>query len=765
MILLLALVSPLSAQEDTPEDFLGNIPVVDRSDAQEEEVEECDEDDEECEVEECDEDDEECEEEEPLPRITFRVPFSDAQGGGIASGSAGLLEQRPDSVLASGGVVVKYRDLQISAEEIEVESETKIVHARGNVVLDQGPKRLSAESLRFDLGTETGTFYEAKASVDPDIYFIGEEITKTGEDSYDVKNGMFTSCEDDVPEWSFRLARATIDLGGYARAYHTTMRVKKLPLLYFPYVLWPAKQDRVSGFLVPNIGYSELRGAHLGLAYFQTLGRSYDTTFYADLYGEEYYGLGNEFRYRPSEGTEGIFEGYAIDDPIDDELRWKVSLKHESNDLPLGLRGVIDYVNYSDFDFFQDFERDFGKVTVRSLQSVGFLSGNWGQHSVTFLVEDRESFFSSGTVNQRQLPELEYRLRQTQIGSLPLYLEFLGSAHYFEVAPEDGDSVRYGRTDLFPQLTVPLSTLPWLSASVTAGARATHYEESIDETGTEFTGEGIDRFFTSAQAQMVGPSVSRIYETPISFFEKFKHVIEPRWSYNFVDSFEEQAFVPRFDEVDILRASNTVGFALVNRVLAKPKDEELHGSAREIFSFEVGQAFSLNDDQPLQFSSDGLITSKESPITAQARFNPSLNLSVDSQVSYSTLFNGISSTSLSGTVNFGGDYQNVFGLTWFSRRNVETDESTSEQLRIGTGIDIVRNRLRWESQINYNVKNDLLQQQRHFLIYTGNCYGVRLEFTDFQSTNREDTDIRLAISLKNVGTFLDLTSGQSEGFR
>ena len=36
--------------------------------------------------------------------------------------------------------------------------------------------------------------------------------------------------------------------------------------------------------LVPKIGNSAIRGSYLGLAYYQVLGRSWDTTVYADLF-------------------------------------------------------------------------------------------------------------------------------------------------------------------------------------------------------------------------------------------------------------------------------------------------------------------------------------------------------------------------------------------------------------------------------------------------------------------------------------------------
>ena len=48
--------------------------------------------------------------------------------------------------------------------------------------------------------------------------------------------------------------------------------------------------------------------------------------------------------------------------------------------------------------------------------------------------------------------------------------------------------------------------------------------------------------------------------------------------------------------------------------------------------------------------------------------------------------------------------------------------------------------------------------------YTSQCYGLRLELRDFRAgegPRTRDKDIRLSLTLKNVGTFLDLTSRSS----
>ena len=238
------------------------------------------------------------------------------------------------------------------------------------MVLDQGPRRLAGDTLRFDLEAKTGTLDNATAYVNPDYYFHGKEIAKIGDDVYTVTDGVFTSCSGDAPPWSFRVSSARIEVEGYAHVRNATLRVKKLPVFYLPYVLWPVKADRSAGLLIPNLGYNRTRGSYIGFAYFQPLGRSYDTTLFADLYGREYYGIGDEFRYRPSEDTRGAFKGYVIRDPLRDEDRWKVSFDHESRDLFGSMRGVVSFRDYSDFEFFRDFERGLNEaheITTRRL--------------------------------------------------------------------------------------------------------------------------------------------------------------------------------------------------------------------------------------------------------------------------------------------------------------------------------------------------------------------------------------------------------------
>lgn len=695
-------------------------------------------------------------------RIDFDLKFPTDKGGGATSGSAESLEyQREDYAVLSGEVHLRYQDIEIQADTAEIDLTSKKVLALGNVVLDQGPRRLSGKSLEFDLSTKTGTMAEAQAAVTPDYYFSGERIAKIGEATYRVENGVFTSCSQKVPDWSFKVKRATIEIEGYAHVTSATMRTKKLPVFYTPYLVWPVKRERSSGLLVPNIGYSERRGSLLGLAYFLELGRSYDMTFHVDPYSKGFLGLGNEFRYRPSEGTRGDFQGYAVRDPDalpgENEWRWKIDWNHEMNQLPGGLRAVVAYQDFSDFNFFRDFERDFDRNSLRFQDSRAFVAGNWGPQALNVLVNDRKTFVGGGQfVTQRKLPEIDYSLRSTRIGKLPLYLQAQNSISYLDLERPGSYSGKYGRVDLFPQLTIPVRAFPWLSLSATVGDRITWYGDTVDPLTQRFTGKTEQRNLTSASGLIVGPSFSKIFNAKIGSLTKFKHVIEPRITYTYFGDYDNTAVIPLFDEVDSSFSQNVGRVALVNRVLGK-SDDPKDGGAREVFYLEIAQAFSLDDKQPLQISpTDPLrVQTTDGPIEALLRLNPAKGLTAKVDVSYNTLFHQLESRSFTGGIDWKGN--NSVDLTWFTRYLAESGETLGDQVRLTTGLNIIPRRLRLEAQVAYDLDRADLQQQRYAFNWTSQCWGLRLEVRDYSVGDLTNRDYRLSISLKNVGTFLDLT--------
>jgi LPS-assembly protein len=699
------------------------------------------------------------------PRITFTLPFPPEQGGGEATGSAGALDyQREDYAVLTGGVKLHYQDVDFAAEVLSIDLSTKELTAVGNVVIDQGPSRLTGASATYDLDTKLGSFKQASGAAQPGIYFSGERVDKVGEDEYVIEDGIFTSCQGEVPAWSFHVGRARIQLEDYAHVKNASMRAKVVPVLYLPYIVWPTKTDRASGLLVPKIGNSGTRGGYLGLAYYHALGRSWDTTVYADLYTKDYFGLGNEVRYHPSDGTSGAFRGYIIDDPTRDDYRWKLRWDHVTRDLPLGLRGIVQLEDYSDFDYFRDFERGLITKTRNQIYSNAFVTGNWGSQSLNVLVDSRRTFLSADDIIElQQLPEVEYKLRPTRIGRTPIYAAFDSAAHYLAV---DRGVVQssYARFHFQPSLRVPLSPAPWLSLTLNGGGNLTWYGNSVDPTSAArntFTGEDLSRTLPFGGAEVIGPSFSRIVDRRIGPFGKLKHIIEPRVAWNYYGKYDDQGRVPIFDEVDPLspRGLNVGRIALINRLLAKPADPTKGGGAREILSLELSRGYSFDAGQPLESG-----VGEESawgPLRASLRSYPTNAFGLRLDADYSVLFGQLTGVQASGNLNVG---RQRFDLTWTPRWQATSGEVVNNQGTFGTTLSPLRSgHLNLSSYVTYDFEKSLLRDQRHLLTWLGSCYAVHLEIHQSNITNVRRRDYLLSIDLKNVGTFLDLNGGETEG--
>jgi hypothetical protein len=490
-------------------------------------------------------------------------------------------------------------------------------------------------------------------------------------------------------------------------------------------------------------------------------------------------------RYKPTEGTSGRSTLYFLRDDDRAGEEWRARVDHTTTDLPWGLRGVIAYEDYSDYQFFRQFERAEHNNTRRFLYSNAFVSGTWGPQALNLLVDQRETFLDAGvdeplgsrSVVQRQLPEINYRLNKLRLGSSRVYLSLDSTASLLESALEDSYDVSYGRFDVAPQVTVPLRVAPWLSVAVSGGGRATWWGETVPlarvdpvtlettltcgETevpeGTAFCGESLDRVVPQAALDLVGPAFSRIFDASVGRFGKFKHLVEPRVTYRYAGTFDDQSLVPRFDEIDRIESTHVAEVALVNRILAKPTDPE-EGGANEVMSFELARAYSLEEDQPLERSADRTITSREGPLVARLRLNPNKDFNLLAKANWSLLFDGLASTSLSARADFG---PLDLDLTWFTDYNPELSTTQSDQARLGLAWDAIPRRLRLAGHVSYDLESSQIQQQRYFLSWTSQCWAATIEAREQVTRSFTSRDYRFLLSLKNVGTFLDLTTGDS----
>jgi LPS-assembly protein len=681
-------------------------------------------------------------------------------------------------------VVIEYQDVKITADEARYDFPTKTAILTGHVIIDQGPTRLTGTRGVFRMDTKTGILEDATADLPPTFHIVGSSIEKIGEATYRIKDGIFTACEMPDPEWSFTLSEATVTLDDYARMKNVAFKAGPVPILYSPYLIWPTKEDRASGMLVPGIGYSNQRGGFLGLSYFWVTGRPTDQTIHLDAYFDGSIGGGIESRWRPTDESAGLFNGYIIRDQaatvcvplaeappdggngacflpdgslgvytVQPETRWKLRLDHVADDLPFGFRGVLSIRDYSDQQYLQDFERNFSLNSARQIVSRGFLTKNFGADSLNVRFERSETFYSS-TVIQERFPTVEFFHRTAQIGKTPLYLSLLSSlSALFINRGRDFAHGTYGRFDAYPIVSLPFKEIPWLSFTARAGGRVTQYTNSLDGVGTDFTGEAYTRTYGEAGVSAVGPSFSRIYDTEIGPWDKLKHVIEPRVDYQYVSDVDNPGAIPGFDEVDNALGRNQIRYAIVNRLLART--EGVKGSAEEIASLEIAQTYAFEFPQTLTPIPPSVQQRQTGPYEGILRIVQPGIFNVDGRVAYDPYANQLTAATVTAGVHRGANYAN---FSWFGSRPVVTTPGqffNSDQFRFSGGIDLGQY-FRFDASVAYDAGSNLVQEDRGLLTYKGSCYTVFVEFRQLRLPPAPRNDYRLVVNLKDIGTLLDV---------
>ncbi|MEO8035420.1 MAG: LPS assembly protein LptD [Acidobacteriota bacterium] len=707
------------------------------------------------------------------------VPAAPTKGGEVtwqvAKGGRQEIE-KDEYALLENEVRIKYQDVSLAADKVTLNLKTKDAVAEGHVIIDQGPTRLTANHAVFNLDSKIGTMFDATGAMEPSLYFTGEKLEKTGDHSYVLTNGVFTSCDIDHPAWAFHVGTANITLDDYARMKDLTFRAHDFPIFWAPRLVFPTKRDRSRGFLIPRIRVSSAFGQRAELGYFLPLGDSADATFYGEINTKGYNGGGIDLRYLPNQNVKlGELNAYAVHDADTGRLQWRYALQHAQDNLPGGFRGVVDVQDFSDLDFFRKFDNDPRLHTLSNIYSSAYLTKNVSNYSLNIL-SDRRDIVLSPTLKQRfeQLPSLQFRAYPQRVGGTPLYFSIESSlSHLVTSGLTNGPTADYFRGDIFPTLSLQLRTPAWLSVKPQLSLRGTYYSQQLGPLQQTSQGvvqtaadKSLSRFYGQGQVEMIGPSFSRVYNEAFGGFSKFKHVIEPRLRYVYTTDVRNKDQVIRFDTVDspsLPFVQDSVEYSLTQRIIGKESGP--NGSSREVMSFSLRQTASLS--KPFTAASNGSVGStfvdagqKFTPLVASLHVNPYQSITFDANTTFGNVSHQIDQTSLSANlVGTGKNSDKYLSFTWFaSFRQPDVPASvdtSSSQIRLNSGSSLWRDRMRADVQLNFDVKKGTFLEQRYLIGGNGSCYGVAVEYRRYlvyAPTVKSINNYGISFTLKNVGT-------------
>ena len=229
-------------------------------------------------------------------------------------------DQLKDEYVAEGNVVIQRLDQSIAADLIRFNRQTMIAEASGNVVAISGSDILTGSYMQINLDEEIGHIVDGTIFLKENNYHIaGERIEKTGPKTYTIDRATITTCDGDKPAWKFTGRDVKILEDGSGTAKHAAFYARSLPVLYSPYVYYPARKRRQTGLLLPEFSLGPRKGFSYNQPFFWAISDSQDATFYANPMLNRGVKTGAEYRYYLSNQAKGaiLLDGFN-DDKVDD---------------------------------------------------------------------------------------------------------------------------------------------------------------------------------------------------------------------------------------------------------------------------------------------------------------------------------------------------------------------------------------------------------------------------------------------------------------
>ena len=284
-----------------------------------------------------------------------------------------------DIELRAGIIILDYKTNEVNAGRIEIDS-TLVQFP----YFKQANNEVNPDSIRFNFDTQKALIWNSKSGQNGmDVYAA---ITKKQNDSvYFIKDARVSTAgeliggdEGEGIDYYFKVRKGKIVPGGKIITGFTNMFIADVPTpVAIPFAFFPTTQDKESGFIIPSINDSNLRGyAVQNGGYYLALSEYFDLSLLGDYYTNGSYGFRGDSKYRKRYKYNGSFS-FRYENLIDNarglpeyskstvfNVRWNHSKDPKSS--PNSTFSAS--VNFGSSDYFRQ--------SVNQLNTPNFLNNN-----------------------------------------------------------------------------------------------------------------------------------------------------------------------------------------------------------------------------------------------------------------------------------------------------------------------------------------------------------------------------------------------------
>ena len=511
-------------------------------------------------------------------------------------------DQKTNLYSAEGNVIVEQEGSVLKADKIIIDTETQDAQAIGNVSLKEADNMLTCDRLTINLNTKVGTVSEATLFLKENNYHIkGRSFQKLGENSYKVINGTVTTCDGKRPDWKLTGGEINVTMEQFATIKNSTFQVLDVPIMYFPYFLYPVKTKRQSGLLIPELSHSSSEGLKFDNSFFWAISDSTDATAFLDYATERGVGEGVEFRYVLNEQSKGKFYQYyteerseyfedEYDDPLDrDRKRALVDFEGEH---------YFNGTSYakakgtwlSDREVYKDYGSEIGRsdsewdrVSLRAREkneSLIYYTKNWSGYSLTADMDYYKDLTKRNGDTLQRIPSLELSGQRQSILNTPLYFKLDSGYDYFS----RDNGVEGHRLDVFPKISLPVSFGRYIKFTPEMGMRGMMAMDLNEDHNYDRQEAVLD-----ANAEL-STTVLKVYNFPGKKIAKLKHSIEPSILYRYIPDLDQDEF-PFFEPKEGFYDRHALTYALTNRFIVKNLQPDGSYAENELGYVKISQNY------------------------------------------------------------------------------------------------------------------------------------------------------------------------------
>jgi LPS-assembly protein len=669
-------------------------------------------------------------------------------------------ERKEKRIFASGNVEVHYKDLKLLADEVEVNTETKDVFAKGNVVLVLTDEVVSGDAIFYNLDSHQGKIEHASGMVQPTIFYRAERIDRKAEGVYGLTQARLTSCTQPTPRWNFSCSRANFKKDDYVEMWNSVFRIKQVPVFYLPYFRYPLGKERSTGFLTPQLGYSGVKGYFFGESFYWAMARNMDATFSLDYYSGKGVGGGLEYRYLFRGGTGGDARIYYFLFKNNPEVKqpenaYLLRLRH-NQPLPLGFSLVANIDYQTSFDFLREFDNNIKRATVANLRSEAYISRAWRSINFSLRASRFETIYTDvgNSIITYYRPQVSLNSFKIKLFS-PLYFSFdssFTSWRYGWKSEYEAGTEKYNDVLKFsPTMSLPFSAIPWLTVNSSFTSNFSYYAQSLAPGTSQIINEPLALFDYEFRVDLTGPVFYRIFESS-GGETRIKHLVEPFVTFRYESPVSHPERI--ITSYGFFR-THQVSYGLTNRILVKTD------MPREVFAWGVSQTYYLSpEDSPMRYYSwEGKIPDR-SDISSYVRFYPAQKYSFDVSAAYNTYSKTFSFLRLGASLNSPADPL-FLQVNWLRSINPWVKDILGDRQQVGAvgRLNMPRLNLEVLAEFDYNIQKRQMLYSGLSLVYHYQCLDFKADVRVFYYREKPETQIRFSFGLGNIGKTTDFLGG------